>query len=93
MRWPWAKDGLYHYVFVERGEEKLRQSSARYHDLLYWIFEPLTYRFASYVLEYRSAENDHRQLVFSKQVESMNLIDPELGKRLEQEKVGSGNNK
>lgn len=93
MRWPWAKDRLYHYVFVERGEEKLRQSSARYHDLLYWIFEPLTYRFASYVLEYRSAENDHRQLVFSKQVEVYNLIDPELGKRLEQEKVGSGNNK
>jgi hypothetical protein len=70
---------------VERGEEGLRESSANYDDLLYWIFEPLTRRFASYVLEYRSGERDHRQFVLSKQVELMELIGPRLGERLEKE--------
>jgi hypothetical protein len=82
-----VKDGLYHYVFVERGEEQSRKSSASYDDLLYWIFTPLTRRFASYVLEYRSEDSDHKQLVFSKQIELMQLISPKLGERLESEKA------
>ena len=80
-----VKNGLYHYAFVERGEERSRKSSASYDDLLYWIFVPLTDRFASYVLDYRSQERDHRQLIFAKQIELMNLIGAQLGERLEKD--------
>lgn len=79
-----VKDGLYHYVVVERGQELERRSSAAYGDLLYWIFESATHNLAfAYERRNRVADQDCRRVAFAKQTELMKRLSSELSVRLE----------
>jgi hypothetical protein len=78
--------GLYHYVVVERGKELDRRSSANYDDLLYWIFKDVTHSLAfSYELTHRVEDQDCRRIAFPRQIELMQRLGPDMGKRLERE--------
>jgi hypothetical protein len=75
---------LYHYVVVERGQELERRTSAKYDDLLYWIFESVTHNLAfSYELKNRIEDQDCRRIAFPKQIDLMKRISSEMGERLE----------
>jgi Immunity protein 63 len=81
-----VKDGLYHYVVVERGEERERRSSVNYDDLLYWIFRDITHGLAFfYELMNRVEDQDCRRIAFPKQIKLMRQLDPKMGERLEQD--------
>ncbi|CAJ0822247.1 Imm63 family immunity protein [Ralstonia flaminis] len=74
--------GQYHYVVVERGAEVLRKSTSDLHELLYWVFDGVTFSMAcAYELVHRVPGQDFRRLMFSKQVELLASIDPEMGRR------------
>ncbi|WP_051380301.1 Imm63 family immunity protein [Bradyrhizobium sp. WSM1743] len=78
--------GLYHYVIVERGQEIDRRSSADYDDLLYWIFEYVTFNLAfSYEQMHRIEDQDCRRIAFPRQIELMRRLGPDMGKRMERE--------
>jgi hypothetical protein len=73
---------LYHYVVVERGQELERNSTSNYDELLYWIFSDATHNLAcDYELRHRVEYQDCRRIAFPKQIELLNLISPEMGKR------------
>jgi hypothetical protein len=77
---------LYHYVVVERGEERERRSTVRYDELLYWIFRDVTHQLAfSYELRNRVQDQDCRRIAFPKQIELMKQIGPTMGMRLEKD--------
>lgn len=74
--------GQYHYVVVERGTEVLRKSTSDLGELLYWIFDGVTFTLAcAYELEHRIPGQDFRRLMFSKRLELLASIDPEMGRR------------
>lgn len=77
-----VESGQYHYVVVERGAEVLRESTSDLNELLYWVFQSVTFSMAcAYELEHRIPGQDSRRLMFSKQVELLTSIDPEMGRR------------
>lgn len=78
--------GQYHYVAVERGTEVFRKSTSDLDELLYWIFEGVTFSMAcAYELAHRIPGQDFRRLMFSKQAELLTSIDPEMGRRRQDE--------
>jgi hypothetical protein len=78
--------GQYHYVIVERGEERERRSSDNYDDLLYWIFRDVTHNLAfSYEFQNRAEDQDCRRIAFPKQIELMKQLGREISERLEGE--------
>jgi hypothetical protein len=62
-------DGIgLHYVIVERGQELQRDSTLDVAQLLYWIFESITFSMSTkYELENREANKDCRRLIFMHQ--------------------------
>jgi Immunity protein 63 len=78
--------GLYHYVVVERGEERARRSSADFDDLVYWIFRDVTHSMAfSYELTSRVEDQDCRRIAFPEQIKLMKRLGPKMGERLERD--------
>jgi hypothetical protein len=76
----------YHYILTERGNEIRRRSTKNIEELLYWIFEEITFSMASdYELDNRKPNVDSRRLLFDKQLELMALIGHEFKIRLEKE--------
>jgi hypothetical protein len=81
-----AKDGLYHYVVVERGEERERRSSADFDDLVYWIFRSVTHNMAFFPEDMaRIRDQDCRRVAFPKQIQLMKRLGPKMGERMEQD--------
>jgi len=81
-----VKDGLYHYVVVERGEEIARQSSADFDDLIYWIFRDVTHRMAFFPEDMaRIRDQDCRRVAFPKQIMLMKRLGPNMGERMERD--------
>ena len=78
-----VKDGLYHYVVVERGEETERLSSADFDDLIYWIFSSVTHRMA-FLDTGRIKDQDCRRVAFPQQIMLMKRLGPKMGERMEQ---------
>ena len=80
-----VKDGLYHYVVVERGEERDRRSSADFDDLVYWIFRDVTHSMAFFPEDMaRIRDQDCRRVAFPKQIQLMRQLGPKMGERTEQ---------
>ena len=76
--------GLYHYVVVERGQERERRSSGTYDDLLFWIFESVTHNLAfAYELRHRVEDQDCRRIAFPMQIALMSRLSSEMGGRVE----------
>lgn len=72
----------YHYVIVERGQEVERKSTADFENLLYWIFSGATHSLAfAYELRNRVGNQDCRRIAFSRQVELLGLISPQMAAR------------
>ena len=59
----------YHYVIMERGKENKHYRSLDINDILYPLFEGITFSLASkYELKNRSEKEDPRKLLWSKQI-------------------------
>ena len=68
----------FHFIVVERGNELERRITQNLDDLLYWIFDTITFRQAlDYKLQNRDLNFDSRRIYFRKQEELLSLIHPD----------------
>ena len=75
----------YHYIINERGEEYDHRITANIKDLLYLVFEHITFTMAiHHELKNRVKNQDCRRIAFTKQIELMNKIDGDFGVKLKQ---------
>ncbi len=66
----------YHYVIVEQGQELERKTTLDVENLLYWIFENITFSMASdYELNNRVEGQDPRIILFTQQQKLLSKID------------------
>jgi len=66
----------YNYIVSERGVEFERRQTRNTDQLLYWIFKSIVFIMANdYELEHRKPNEDHRKLLFAKQIELMEKLD------------------
>jgi len=76
--------GRLHYVVVERGEELERNTTLELDELLWQIFQHVTFSMAcEFEVKHRVAHEDCRRLIFAKQVELLRILSPEWAKREE----------
>jgi hypothetical protein len=67
----------YHYVVVERGNELQRHTTHDLDELLYHVFESVTFSLASeYELANRVDGQDCRRLLFARQIELLSSLSP-----------------
>ena len=67
--------GNFHFVVVERGQELERRTTAILDELLYWIFDTITFSMAcTFELKNRNHTQDFRRILFSKQEELLGCI-------------------
>jgi hypothetical protein len=72
----------YHYVIVERGKELKRITTTDLDDLLYHIFEAVTFSLAcDYEVTHRVPDQDFRRLLFNYQVELLSALSTEWAAR------------
>lgn len=72
----------YHFVVVERGEELRRDTTRDLSELLYFVFETITFSLAcKHELHHRVSGQDVRRLLFAKQVELLSSLSPEWAER------------
>jgi len=77
-----GRDGLLHYVVVERGQELDRQTVVELDELLWHIFKHVTFSLAcDFELKHRVALKDCRRLIFAKQVELLGTLSVEWAVR------------
>ncbi|MEJ2249121.1 MAG: Imm63 family immunity protein [Candidatus Lokiarchaeota archaeon] len=68
----------YNFVVSERGTEFVRKITKDFNKILYWIFEPIVFEMANdYELENRNPKEDNRKILFSKEIELMEKLDPQ----------------
>lgn len=67
----------YSYVIVERGQELRRDTTTDPDELLYWIFRDVTFTMAAdHEADNRIPDQDSRILLFAKQDEVLQAINP-----------------
>ncbi|CAN5158567.1 hypothetical protein BH09BAC4_BH09BAC4_05070 [soil metagenome] len=67
--------GKLHFVVVERGQELERQTTTVPNDLLFWIFDVITFSMAcAFELENRKPNQDFRHILFSKQEDLLGCL-------------------
>lgn len=72
----------YHFVVVERGQEQSRFTTPDLDELLYKIFQSVTFHLAyAYALAHRIESQDWRRLLFHRQVELLSRLSPNWGER------------
>ena len=65
----------YHYVVVERGQELRRDTTRDLNELLYHVFESVTFTLAcDYERTHRIAGEDFRRQLFARQVELLSSL-------------------
>lgn len=76
----------YHWVVVERGREQERRTTTNVDELLYWIFEAVSFdmAMAQSMAEQRPNE-DFRRSLFRQQLDLMTTLDPAWGRRCRDE--------
>jgi hypothetical protein len=76
------KDGRMDFVVVERGRELRRDTTYDIDELLYWIFDGVTFTMAcDWELAHRIEGQDCRKLIFTKQFELLADLDPHWTER------------
>lgn len=71
-------DNNYMYVVSERGEEFSRQITTDLDELLYWIFDSVTFSMAvKYEIDHRAGGEGPRRVIFSKQLEILAFLKAE----------------
>jgi hypothetical protein len=73
----------YHWVVVERGEERKRITTPDLDELLYAVFRPLTQHLASDGRHFKG--KDSRRLMFARQIELLTQLDPRWAARCAEE--------
>ncbi len=72
----------YHYVVIERGQELERLTTNDLDELLFNIFEGVTFSLASkYEMAHRVDSQDSRRILFRHQIESLSELYPHWGER------------
>ncbi|HYL98842.1 MAG TPA: Imm63 family immunity protein [Blastocatellia bacterium] len=72
----------YHYVVVERGRELSRITTLNFDDLLYHIFEAVTFSMAGvFEVAHRIEQQDCRRIIFRRHIELMSVLSPDWAKR------------
>jgi hypothetical protein len=72
----------YHFIIVERGQELQRSTTSQLEQVLFWIFEAVTFSMAGeYELAHRIEGQDFRIVLFSRQIELLELISPDFADR------------
>ena len=67
----------YHYVVVERGQEISRVTTEDLDELLYHVFEGVTFTLAcDYEVKHRVKNQDFRRLMFGRQIELLSILSP-----------------
>ena len=75
--------GCMFYIVSERGQELIRQVTYDQNDLLYWVFQHVTFKMASeYELNHRIEDKDSRRIKFSKQEELLALLSSDWRERI-----------
>ena len=78
----------YHYVVAERGEELKRLTTQSLDDLLYNVFQSVTFTLAvAYELKHRIESQDCRRIMFQQQIELLSALSPEWARRSELEHI------
>jgi hypothetical protein len=76
----------YQFIAAERGKINERYITPDIDDLLYKIFEGVTFGFScQYELAHRIEEQDCRRIMFQHQVELLSMLSPQWGERERQE--------
>ncbi|HEY1406591.1 MAG TPA: Imm63 family immunity protein [Spirochaetota bacterium] len=79
-------DHGYHYVVIERGQERERKTTQDVDELLYWIFDSVTFSMAlKYELRHRIRKKDSRRMHFEKQEELLGKLHPEWEEKAKEE--------
>ncbi len=77
--------GRYHYVVTERGRELERRVTESLDRVLYWLVSDLVFDLAvKYELEHRIPGRDSRRLVFAREIELLEKLNPEWAERTRQ---------
>ena len=77
---------LMSYVTVERGQEIERHSSVDLDDILYWVFQSVTFSMAAkWELQHRVESEDFRKLLWQKQFELLDKLHPAWTRRRREE--------
>ena len=72
----------YHYVVVERGQELRRDTTSDLDELLYQVFESVTFSLAcDYEGRHRVAGQDSRRLLFARQLQLLSMLSPAWAER------------
>jgi hypothetical protein len=72
----------YHYVVVERGQELKRFITSDLNELLYQIFEAITFSLAcDYELKHRIENQDSRRIMFQHQIKLLSQLSKEWSVR------------
>lgn len=70
----------YHYVVVERGQELTRLTTKDLDELLFNVFESVTFSLAcEYELKHRVERQDSRRILFGRRVELLSALNPRWG--------------
>jgi len=73
----------YHYVIIERGREEKRLTTQSIDELLYIIFDDVSFSLATeYEFAHRVPGKDFRRLLFHYQVELMTILSKQWAERL-----------
>lgn len=76
----------YHFVVEERGEVLEKRTTTDITELLYWIFQSITFSMAMhYELRNRLPDVDSRRLLFENQLKLLSMLDPHFATRMEDE--------
>jgi hypothetical protein len=71
-----------HYVVVERGSELTRVTSHDAEEILWHVFQSVTFSLAcDYELAHRDERKDCRRLIFAHQQQLLEVLSPEWGRR------------
>ena len=74
--------GGYHYVIVERGQERQCSTTSDLDELFFNVFHDVTHSLASgYELQNRIEGEDSRRMLFRHQIELLSMIFPHWGER------------
>ena len=72
----------YHYVVCERGTEFERRTSANVEDALFWAVRDIAFSIASkYELAHRVSGPDFRRLLFARELELLQAVNPSWAER------------
>jgi hypothetical protein len=73
----------YHWVVREHGQEVQHKTTTDLDQLLYWMFENVTHGLASdFALEHREPQQDFRRMLFQKQLDLIEKLEPSWRHRL-----------